>query len=198
MYEFIKGRIHFVGPEYVVIENNGIGYQIATPNPFVYSGKLEEEMIIYTYQHVREDILALYGFQSREEKALFIKLISVTGIGPKGALAILASGQPEQLVQAIEKEDDAFLMKFPGVGKKTARQMILDLKGKLDHFSYSPAANVKPEKNTKSSVEFDDAILALKALGYSERELAKITPSLQKEKRTTDQYIKLALQKLLK
>ena len=133
MYDFIKGTVDYVGPEYIVIENNGIGYQIMTPNPFVFTKKGNESATVYIYHYVREDIAALYGFGSREEKALFTKLLNVTGIGPKGALAILASGQVEQVVQAIENEDEKFLVKFPGVGKKTARQMILDLKGKLEH-----------------------------------------------------------------
>ena len=83
--------------------------------------------------HVREDAQQLFGFTSLEQRELFRKLIQVSGIGPKGALAILASGNPTQVIQAIEMEDEAFLVKFPGVGKKTARQMILDLKGKLGH-----------------------------------------------------------------
>ncbi|MDQ0174296.1 Holliday junction branch migration protein RuvA [Bacillus chungangensis] len=202
MYEYIKGTITFVCPEYIVVENNQIGYQILTPNPFVFSSKEGETLQVYTYQHVREDVLALYGFQSLEEKNMFKKLLHVSGIGPKGALAILASGEPGQVIQAIETEDETFLMKFPGVGKKTARQMILDLKGKLQDII--PAYGENLEKTKQESLLMDDnhkeleeAVLALKALGYSEREINKIMPSLQKETATTDQYIKRALQKLL-
>ena len=202
MYEFIKGTVQYVSPEYVVIENNGIGYQITVPNPFFYSKDLGQEVIIYTYTYVREDILALYGFNTREEKLLFTKLLNVTGIGPKGALAILASGEPAQVVQAIENEDEAFLIKFPGVGKKTARQMILDLKGKLpdilpDYFPdlFNPD---EQEEGVPKQEEFEEAILALLALGYSEREVKKISPQLKTENLTTDQYIRKGLQLLLK
>lgn len=203
LYEFIIGKVDYVCPEYVTINNNGIGFQIATPNPFVYSGKIGEEIKIYTYQHVRQDVLALYGFQSREEKTLFTKLLSVSGIGPKGALAILASGEPEQVVQAIENEDEVFLMKFPGVGKKTSRQMILDLKGKLqnilpDYFPHLLNNKQHPQQNRVHTAQLEEAKLALSALGYSDREIKKVTPILQKEQMTTDQYIKLALQHLLK
>ncbi|HEY2420157.1 MAG TPA: Holliday junction branch migration protein RuvA [Neobacillus sp.] len=203
MYEFIKGTVEFVGPEYIVIENNGIGYQIGAPNPFIYSSKLNSIVTIYTYQHVREDILALYGFETREEKKLFIKLLNVSGIGPKGALAILASGEVQQVVTAIENEDESFLVKFPGVGKKTARQMILDLKGKLQDVIPDYFPNLfNAEKFSMYSQEinsaFDEAILALKALGYSEKEIKKISPELKKEQLSTDQYIKKALQRLLK
>ena len=134
MYDFIKGRIDYVCPEYIVVENNGIGYLIHAPNPFVFSGTNEEKKI-YVHHYVREDLQALYGFSSREEKKLFIKLLNVTGIGPKGALAVLASGRVDQVVEAIESEDEKFLVKFPGIGKKTARQMILDLIGELEDVS---------------------------------------------------------------
>lgn len=203
MYEYIKGIIDYIGPEYIVVENGGIGYQILTPNPFSYSSKAGVEVKVHTYHYVREDIFALYGFTSQEEKILFTKLINVTGIGPKGALAILATGQPEQVVSAIENEDEAFLVKFPGVGKKTARQMILDLKGKLQNFvpDYFPNLFNDHESMAKSSeheADFEEALLALQALGYSDKELKKITPELKAEKLSTDQYIKAALQKLLK
>ncbi|MGG5254916.1 Holliday junction branch migration protein RuvA [Neobacillus sp. SM06] len=203
MYEFIKGKVEFVGPEYIVVENNGLGFQIVTPNPFVYSSKVSQTVVVYTYQYVREDLIALYGFSTREEKSLFMKLLSVSGIGPKGALAILASGDVGQVVQAIENEDEAFLIKFPGVGKKTARQMILDLKGKLqnivpDFFPNLFNASEMTEAPTESSKAFEEAILALKALGYTEKEIKKISPDLRKETLSTDQYIKMALQRLLK
>ncbi|MCM3568420.1 Holliday junction branch migration protein RuvA [Neobacillus mesonae] len=203
MFEFIKGTVHFVGPEYIVIENNGIGFQILTPNPFIYAGKMETMVTVYTYHYVREDVMALYGFETREEKRLFTKLLNVSGIGPKGALAILASGEVGQVVNAIENEDEKFLIKFPGVGKKTARQMILDLKGKLqdivpDFFPNLFNADELPLHTEASSNAFEEAVLALKALGYSEREIKKVSPELQKEQLSTDQYIKKALQKLLK
>ena len=128
MYDYLKGTVEYIGPEYIVVENGGIGYQVVTPNPFIFSAQLNKNIQIFLYHYVREDIMTLYGFQSRQEKALFTKLLGVTGIGPKGALAILASGKVDQVVQAVEQEDESFLVKFPGVGKKTARQMILDLK----------------------------------------------------------------------
>ncbi len=202
LFEFIQGKVDFIGPEYIVLETSGVGFQITTPNPFVYAKDQGKEIKIYTYHYVREDMMALYGFQTREEKTLFTKLLNVSGIGPKGALAILAAGEPEQVVDAIENEDEGFLVKFPGVGKKTARQMILDLKGKLqnvvpDFFPdlFAPDKGVRAES---ANQELEEALLALKALGYSEKEMKKIAPELQKETLTTDQYIKKGLQKLLK
>jgi Holliday junction DNA helicase RuvA len=203
LYDFIKGTVEFVGPEYIVIENQGIGYQIGAPNPFVFSGKMGSMVTVYTYHYVREDVVALYGFETREEKRLFTKLLNVSGIGPKGALAILASGEVEQVVTAIENEDESFLVKFPGVGKKTARQMILDLKGKLqdivpDYFPNLFNAEKFAADVPQSNSSFEEAVLALKALGYSEKEIKKISPELKKEQLSTDQYIKKALQRLLK
>ncbi|MGM0844104.1 MAG: Holliday junction branch migration protein RuvA [Bacillota bacterium] len=202
MYEYINGTVKKVGPEYVVLENGGIGYQIFTSNPFLFSKFENQETTIYTYQHVREDILALYGFLSMEEKLLFIKLLNVSGIGPKGALAILASGAPEQVISAIEGEDEQFLTKFPGVGKKTARQMILDLKGKLQDVVPDYFPNLfqegKHEPVSNNDELIDEAVLALKALGYSEREIKKVTPKLSSQGKTTDALIKDALKLLLK
>ncbi len=154
-------------------------------------------MTIYTYHYVRDDAAHLYGFPSREEKALFSKLLSVSGIGPKGGLAILATGEPSQVINAIENEDEKFLMKFPGVGKKTSRQMILDLKGKLADLM--PTYVVAPEKQldnleTDSMMEVTEA---LRALGYAEREIKKVVPKLQHENDTTDALIKKALQLLI-
>jgi holliday junction DNA helicase RuvA len=202
LIDYIRGVITYINPEYVVIENQGMGYQVFTPNPYVFSVD-NEERVIYTYQYVREDILALYGFNSREQKELFMKLISVSGIGPKGALAILASGNPSQVVQAIEEENEKFLVKFPGVGKKTARQMILDLKGKLHDIVPDAVPSLfadmdEQEVKSQSSEALDEAIEALKVLGYAEREINKVVPALMQQSMTTDQYIKEALKRLLK
>lgn len=201
MYDYLKGTVEYIGPEYIAIENGGIGYQVVTPNPFIFSAQLKKEIQIFLYHYVREDIMTLYGFQSRQEKALFTKLLDVTGIGPKGALAILASGKVDQVVQAVEQEDESFLVKFPGVGKKTARQMILDLKGKLEHIipdAFPNLFNHEIIHVASTPPELDEAILALKALGYSEKEVQKVAKTLETETLTTEQYIKKALQMMLK
>ncbi|RBW70418.1 Holliday junction branch migration protein RuvA [Bacillus taeanensis] len=198
MIEFIIGKVDYVHPQYIVIESNNIGYQVYCGNPFIFQ-QSDQEIKVYTYQHVREDILALYGFKTRSERALFVKLLNVSGIGPKGALAILATGQPDQVVSAIEREDEKFLTKFPGVGKKTARQIILDLKGKLQELvSFDQSLPLEFEAPLSSySKELEEALEALKALGYAEREIKKIEPKLMNEEMTTDQFIKKALQLLL-
>jgi Holliday junction DNA helicase RuvA len=204
LIEFIRGYVVDVNPEYIVVDHLGLGYLIYTPNPYIYNTTQKEEITVYTYQHVREDVLALYGFSSRNDRALFMKLLNVTGIGPKGALAILAFGRPEQVVGAIEEENEAFLIKFPGVGKKTARQIILDLKGKLSELVdtgliQGNAINPDHEliRSGSSSKELEEALEALKVLGYADREIKKIVPHLEKEAMTTDQYIKVALRQFV-
>ncbi len=196
VYEYITGTVKYISPEYIVVENNGIGYRIFTPNPYIFQTG-EKKQKIYTYFHVREDAQILYGFQTLEEKNFFLKLIGVSGIGPKSALAILAAGKPSEIATAVEQENEKFLMTFPGVGKKTARQIILDLKGKLDEFIELPVeketVQEEPETDDKA---FQEAMLALEALGYSNREIRRVAKQLKEKDLSTDEYIKLALKKL--
>ena len=196
MYDYIKGKVTRITPEYLVIEQQGIGWQIFAPNPYSFGS---DELQVFLHHHVREDAQLLFGFPTLEQRELFRKLISVSGIGPKGALAILASGQPQHVIEAIEREDESYLVKFPGVGKKTARQMILDLKGKLTEFFGDP---FDPEETTtllsNDQAELEEAMLALGALGYSEREITKVKPQLRDLDLDTEGFMKKALQLLLK
>ncbi|MET3699973.1 Holliday junction DNA helicase subunit RuvA [Bacillus oleivorans] len=197
MYEYLNGTIVNIEPEYIVVDVNGVGYQVMTPNPYRFS---KGQIKVYTFLYVREEIQSLYGFISKEEQKLFKQLLNVTGIGPKGALAVLAATSPNEVAAAIETEDEKFLTKFPGVGKKTARQMILDLKGKLKGFEISthPTAEKRTSKKSDSYDELEEAVLALKALGYSDKELSKIKQELEKlERLTTDLYVKKGLQMLM-
>ncbi|MFK8793002.1 Holliday junction branch migration protein RuvA [Planococcus plakortidis] len=196
MYDYIKGQVTRVTPEYLVVEQQGVGWQIFAPNPYSFGS---DELQIFVHHHVREDAQFLFGFPTLEQRELFRKLISVSGIGPKGALAILASGQPQFVIEAIEQEDEKYLVKFPGVGKKTARQMILDLKGKLtDFFGESYAKAGQPDLFGGDESELEEAMLALGALGYSEREITKVKPQLKGLELDTEGYMKKALQLLLK
>ncbi|EOG4106684.1 Holliday junction branch migration protein RuvA [Listeria monocytogenes] len=201
MYDYIKGTVTTITPEYIVVEAGQIGYQIMTGNPFSFQRLEGTEAQVFLYQHVREDNISLFGFQTTEERYLFKKLLSVSGIGPKSALAIIASGDVVPLISAIESEDDVYLTKFPSVGKKTARQIILDLKGKLADVVASEIVYVAPENDMVAglSPQLEEAVLALEALGYSTRELKKVIPKLSKEEDlTSDAYIKLALQLMTK
>ncbi|MBC1736469.1 Holliday junction branch migration protein RuvA [Listeria seeligeri] len=201
MYDYIKGTITTITPEYIVVEAGQIGYQIITGNPFSFQRLEGTDAQVFLYQHVREDNISLFGFQTTEERYLFKKLLSVSGIGPKSALAIIASGDVVPLITAIESEDDVYLTKFPSVGKKTARQIILDLKGKLADVSTNEIIYNAPENDIVAGLSpaLEEAVLALEALGYSTRELKKIIPKLAKEADlTSDAYIKLALRLMTK
>lgn len=185
MYAYISGIIKHIGTDYIVVEANSVGYKIITPNPYQYS--LQQETICYTYLYVREDALDLYGFIDLNAKDLFEQLISVTGIGPKSACAILASGDVSSVIDAISRGDVTYLTKFPKVGPKTAQQIILDLKGKL-----------KQSEVVSSNKELDEAIEALKALGYKDKEIIRVTKQLTNQNLTVQGYITKALQLMLK
>lgn len=187
MYGYIIGRVTKITPKYIIEENNGIGYIIIVPNP--YNFKLNEEYKIYTYQYVREDQNDLYGFLSDDEKELFLKLISVSGIGPKSALSILAAGSVSEVIKAIEARNDAYLRKFPGIGTKASQQIILDLKGKL-----SFTEDLVPTGAQSKLIDVEEALMAL---GYGKKELTKVLSKLDANKEVGD-LIKDALKLLAK
>lgn len=186
MYGYIKGVIKKVTPDSIILENNGIGYLIISPTPYDY--KIEDEVKVYTYYHVREDLIALYGFKNEEILALFLKLLSVSGIGPKSALSIVAFDDTNKIIEAIEAGDAKYLTKFPGVGMKSAQQIILDLKGKLV---------LKEEQNQLISDSSKDIQAALSALGYNKAEIAKTIKNINVDQ-PVDKALKEALAHLLK
>lgn len=200
MIAYIRGQLTAIQDESVIVDVQGVGYEIICPNPFAFHSSVNEEVLINTYHYVREDTQVLYGFRNGDEKYLFTKLISVSGIGPKGALAILAGVDIPGFVAAVEREDDKFLTAFPGVGKKTARQIILDLKGKLvNEFSIQVSADLPTPTVAENVTAYQEAAEALKALGYTEREIKGIMPALQKENLSnTDEVIRKALSLLVK
>ena len=199
MYEYLTGVVTFINPYYLVIETNGIGYQIALGNPYRYSSKLNKEIKLYVHQVIREDAHLLNGFDSLEEKQLFLRLVSVSGIGPKSALAIMASDDHSGLIQAVETGDVTYLTKFPGVGKKTAQQMILDLKGKFGELSIDTPFNLFDESTAQDATALSEAMEALSALGYSDKEVKRVEKQLKEvENLTTDEYLRQALKLMMK
>ena len=199
MYTYIKGTLTVLNPTHVVLEASGVGYEIQTPNSYRFQKYKDQEILIHTSLIVREDAQLLYGFINQEEKDMFLSLIKVTGIGPKSALAILASSSPNEVKVAIENENDAYLTKFPGIGKKTARQIVLDLKGKVQitEEDSSHLFNVEHD-NQQNSAIVKEALLALEALGYSKRELNKVEKTLNKESfDSIDDAVKHGLQLLI-
>lgn len=186
MIGFLRGKVHYFNNDTVLLDVNNVGYRISFFHPEYL--KLDEEVLIYTYEYIREDEETLYGFMSLEEYELFIKLISVKGLGPKTASSILSKYKVETIIEAIETSNLAFFKSISGLGNKTASQIILDLKGKL-------VSNSEQEVNNE---KIKDAIEALKSLGYKQSEIKPIMSELSKEDLDTNGYIKRALSKLSK
>jgi len=185
MIGFVRGKVHAYGLDYVLIDVNDIGYRINFNHPEALS--LGQVMTIYTYQNVREDEISLYGFLSLQEHDLFVKLISVKGLGPKIASSILGRASTESIIKAIEDGDVDFMKRMPGVGNKTASQIILDLKGKL--------------VETSNEVEDDrlkDVAEALKQFGYKPQEIKPVIKQLKNENGSTDELVKKALKMFIK
>ncbi|KRN31566.1 Holliday junction branch migration protein RuvA [Liquorilactobacillus mali] len=202
MYEYFDGLITNVTPYYIVVEIQGVGYQVYVANPFRYHVDLKKQKKVFIYQAVRENAITLYGFWSLAEKNLFLKLLNVSGIGPKSALAILANDNHLGLVEAINGENVVYLTKFPGVGKKTAQQIVLDLKGKLDDLSeqsdFAGQQSLEFKDDGVSNGNLTEALAALDALGYTKTETRKITKQLKQiNANSTDDYLRAALKLLM-
>lgn len=160
----LEGKLLEKSPSSVVISAGGVGYQLAVPLPaFDSLPSVGEQARLFTYLHVREDALLLYGFSSREQRGTFEKMISVSGVGPRLALAILSGLSPEQLFTAVETSQTSILDRIPGVGKKTAERIVLELKGKLG--GLIPLGEVAGAGALSS--EGGEALAALLSLGFS-------------------------------
>lgn len=199
MYDFLMGTVVEITPSYIVLENQGVGYLVYCANPFRYEENTETK--IFVYQAVRENSITLYGFKTSSEKKLFLKLLDVSGIGPKSALAILANDDNRGLVFAIDNDDDKYLTKFPGIGKKTAKQIVLDLKGKLsdlDSESFAGQETLDLSLNVDSKY-LNESIEALLALGYTKTEVKKVAKKLQDfDGKSTDDFLRQGLRLIMK
>ena len=197
MYSYIRGELAEINSDHIVLDVNGIGYQIYIPtNTLNYLPSIGEMVKIHTYLYIREDAMMLYGFLTRDDLDMFKMLITVSGIGPKSAMAITAAEDSNSLAEAIEQGEVKYLTRFPGVGKKTASQIVLDLKGKLGDYV---ARLDRKDNDEEISPALNDALLALIALGYTQKEVDRITPKLiEVDADTADQYIKKGLALLLK
>lgn len=200
MYEYLTGMIAAVTPSYIVVDVDGVGYLVYAANPFRFSNGQQAK--VFVYQAVRDNDISLYGFTTQTEKNLFVKLLNVSGIGPKSALAILATNDLQGLVKAIQNNSITYLTKFPGVGKKTAQQIVLDLKDKLAQVGTDNLLVTETISNNTNLTEnglLEEALAALSALGYTRNEIKKIKPQLEKATaNTTDEYLRLGLKLLMK
>ena len=186
MYGYIRGIITEIDSNYIILENNNIGYLIYVPNPYSY--KLNNEYKVFIYTCVREEEYTLYGFIDREQKELFLKLINVKGLGPKMAMPIIATGTIEKIAEAIENENLNYLKKFPKIGDKVAKQMILDLKGKLNTINTGIFAK------EDYSQELQEVLIGL---GYKQADIKKVISKVNADN-SLEEQVKEALKLMLK
>jgi Holliday junction DNA helicase RuvA len=181
---FIRGKVFSVSPDnYLLLDCNNIGFKVYYPH--IGHVNVGDDVMIFTYMVVKEDDISLYGFENEEELNLFVKLINVKGLGPKTAINILTYSNYSSLITSIQLGDIDYIKRLPGIGAKTASQIILDLKGKL--------VDAQVEKKEDLS-RFNDVVSALKSLGYKNSEINPIIRQLSSNPDLSDQeYLRLAL-----
>lgn len=174
MFDYIVGKVVEKADNYIVLDNGGFGFLMYVPSPKEFEGREK----VFVSLHIKEDSIILYGFKSRQERELFLKLTSIHGIGVKHAFSILSNISVEEFVDAIEREDTALLSSIPGIGKKTAHRLIVELKGKI---------NFQKDRKTQELID------ALLSLGYEKSEILQVADRVIGESKTLEDSIKEAL-----
>ncbi|MEL5201125.1 Holliday junction branch migration protein RuvA [Serratia ureilytica] len=199
----LRGNILEKQPPLVLLEANGVGYEVHMPMTCFYElPELGQEAIVFTHFVVREDAQLLYGFNDKQERALFRELIKVNGVGPKLALAILSGMSAQQFVSAVEREEITALVKLPGVGKKTAERLVVEMKDRFkglngdlfnsSEISLPSAAEKAPEADAEA-----EAVSALLALGYKPQEASRMVSKIAKPGADCETLIRDALRAAL-
>ena len=201
MYSYLKGELVEILEDHIVVEVNNIGYNIHIPASMIdnFTGT-GQTVKIYTYLHVKEELMELYGFQTRDDLNIFRLLLSVSGIGPKGALAVLTVMTPDDLRFAVLGEDAKAIAKAPGIGNKTAQRVILELKDKLKLEDVLEQKLTKAAEDTGNSLSGvkSEAVQALTALGYSSSEALKAVNRVElTQDSTVEEVLKAALKQML-
>lgn len=196
MIAYVKGSLDTKTDSFVIIDVQGIGYKVFMPSKSIESlGEIGEVVKVYTYYYVREDNISLYGFSSNEELRMFELLISVSGVGAKSAIAMLSEITPSSFALAVISDDISKLVKIPGVGKKTAARIILELKDKLKNetaIEKTEEVNVAIEKDNNAG----EAIAALQVLGYTKKEIEKVFEKIDTKNLELEEIIKQGLKYL--
>ena len=199
MYAYIKGIIEYKSSDYVIIDNTGIGYKIFMGKSAIDPiGDIGKEVKIFTHYHVREDDISLYGFITNEELRMFELLISVSGVGAKTALMMLSNIEPSSFALAVITNNTEKLVKIPGVGKKTAARIVLELKDKLKAEENVSEYNTNNETELINDEKVEEAISALQVLGYNKREIEKVIEKFELEDMSLEEIIKEGLKNLAK
>ncbi|MBD3244787.1 MAG: Holliday junction branch migration protein RuvA [Candidatus Moranbacteria bacterium] len=188
MISKIKGSVIDKSLNYLIVENQGIGYKIFATNDLISKAILNNEIEVFTYLSVRETALELYGFLKKEELNFFEVLLTISGIGPKGAMGVLSQASPAQLKDSISTGDYSILTKVSGIGKKTAQRIVLELKSKLG--SIEIGESLEGSKSASLDVE---SIEALEALGYSNQQAREALQNVNKKIKDVGQRVKEAL-----
>lgn len=199
MFYYLNGTIAEIGANLAVVDCGGVGYACATTNYTLAQLKRGEKAKLYTYLHVREEIFEIYGFASQGELNSFKMLLGVSGVGPKAALAILSATTPDQLALAIVTGDEKTLTAAPGIGKKIAQRIILELKDKLskDPGSFAAASGASvaiPVRNDKSG----EAAAALAVLGYTSQDISVALKGLDMDSLPLEEIIRQALKRMVR
>ena len=189
----LRGRLTMKQAPSVVIECNGVGYEVETPmSTFLELPPMGDELFLFTHLVVREDAQMLYGFATEEERALFRMLIRISGVGAKMGLAVLSAMSVDGFRRCVEYEDAASLVKVPGIGKKTAERLIIEMRDRIDRPSaQAGATRVETEAGAKS-----EAVDALISLGYKPREVQKLIGELDVDGKSAEDIIRLALRQV--
>ncbi len=196
MFAYIKGSLEQKSSNFVIIDVTGIGYKIFMPSSYIENlGEIGDTIKVYTYYYVREDNISLYGFNSNEQLRLFELLISVSGVGAKSAITMLSEISPSSFAMAVISNDVSNLTKIPGIGKKTAERIILELKDKL-----KTEQAIEKYEDLKTQIikdnKVDEAISALQVLGYTRKEIEKVFEVIDIKKLELEEIIKQSLKYL--
>lgn len=201
MLNYISGLVADISPNLAVIDCGGVGFEINTSAYTVSQLKAGEKAKLFTYMYIREDCMDLYGFASKSEKRCFEMLIGVSGVGPKAAIAILSIGSPENLIMNIISGNDKALTAAPGIGKKIAQRIILELKDKLAKETQEISFGDVPSFSTVSAsgnTKISDASAALVVLGYSSAEINSALKKIDVENLSLEEIIKASLKQMIK
>ncbi len=204
MLAYIKGTLEMKMTDYIVIDVGGLGYKIFMSNTGIERiGNIGEIIKVYTYYKVREDDISIYGFNTNEELRMFELLISVSGVGAKTAITMLAVCEPSEFALAIISEDVSALTRIPGVGAKSAQRIILELKDKIKKEQQieqltkaaksGQTVKTKLEEKIENDAKIEEAIAALQVLGYNKKEIEKAFEKLEKEQLSTEELIRKGL-----
>ena len=183
MFYFLRGKVALVDKDSIVLDVRDVGYQMLVSH--IDDFEVGEEILIYTYNVVREDENYLVGFRTLEEKNVFLSLIKVKGLGPKTVIGVLSATTPQDVINAIASNNVAYLKKLPGIGAKAAAQVILDLKGELTGDKGNPK-------------QYEDVYDALKSLGFKGAAIDRVLATINEPNATTEEILRIALQRLKK